>query len=161
MNPLPLSPDERAFRDHLAGGAFRLGVHQLKWRLVAVDWPTAIFAITAAPRSGAPDEYHIRLELTGYPASAPTGQLWDTARGVPLNFRDWPVGTGRFSQVFRTDWQQGTCLYLPADRISLTGHSDWPGRYASQIWTSQRQFTHYLTLVHELLTSSSYSGRAA
>jgi hypothetical protein len=75
-----------------------------------------------------------------------------------LAFSEWPTGGIRFSKVFRTDWKGGSCLYLPCDRISMQGHSDWPNAYPAQWWTPKCDITHYLRIVSELLTSVVYTG---
>lgn len=158
---MTMLPDERVFREHLAGGAFRLGVASGAWRCVSISWPIADIAIAAAARERSPEEYHFRFNLSGYPSQAPTARLWDPKTDGPLAFAEWPTGGIRFKKVFRTDWQGGSCLYLPCDRISMQGHCDWPSAYPAQWWTPKCDITHYLRIVSELLTSVVYTGIAS
>lgn len=158
MNGPVTAPDERAFREHLAGGAFLLGVANGQWRLERLIWPIADIAVTAAVRPNAPHEFLFRFDVTDYPSQAPTARLWDGATDGPLAVRSWPTGEIRFTKVFRSDWKEGSCLYLPCDRISMQGHSDWPARYPMQWWTPKHQITNYLRIVSELLTSVVYKG---
>lgn len=159
MNPT-VAPDERAFREHLAKGAFRSGEIDGTWRVLSIAWPVAMIAIAAAPRDGSPAEYVFRFDLTGYPAQAPTARLWDDKRNEPLALCAWPTGSTRFVKVFRMDWKSGSCLYLPCDRNSMVGHTDWSSQYPAQWWSPSCDITHYLRIVHELLTSVAYTGVA-
>src|SRR6202035_267944 len=85
---------------------------------------------------------------------------WDVERNEVLAFDLWPKGQGgRVSAVFRTDWKNGTSLYLPCDRESLTGHDNWRNQLPSKIWRSADGVVQYLELVHELLHSRDYAPR--
>ena len=71
------SPSQRLFEGDLQSADFRSGVLKEHWGVAAVDWPRVILWIGAAPRAGAPDSYHVSLDLEGYRAAAPTGTFWD------------------------------------------------------------------------------------
>lgn len=156
-----MTPDERALRRHLGGGRFLAGVEAGHWRLISLEWPYAVYAISAAPRASAagieaPSEYMIRLEMVGYPNSAPTGNLWDPTTGTLLT-SGWPRGD-RADQIFRTSWEGGAAMYAAWDRITLAKHTDWPARYPRSVWHAQRDITFIMENVYEVLNADDYLG---
>lgn len=151
------TPDERVFRAHLNGARFRDGESRGHWRLVSVDWPHAIIAVRAAEREGARHEFYLRFNLTNYPQWAPTASSWDCDTSAPLSPDKRPKG-GHAALVFRHDWHNGDTLYIPCDRVAIDGHTDWPGAFPDQIWTADKDITHYLRIVREALTSDEYAG---
>ena len=153
-----VGPDERVLRAHVQAGPFQSGADRGRWRLLSISWPYAVIAVAAAPRPGAPDEYALRFDLAGYPQSAPTARPWDTDQDAPLPPARWPHGRSRVPQVFRPDWQGGSALYLPCDRVSFQGHDAWQQQHPDLLWKPTHDITHYLGIVHELLISSDYSG---
>lgn len=147
-------PDQRAFEADVAKATFRLGEAEGRWRLIKVSWPFAFISVFA--KDGM--EYEFRFNCSGYPEIAPTGGPWDVERDQILAFNRWPRGSGgRVSAVFRTDWKNGTALYLPCDRESFAGHENWRAELPSKIWRSKDGIVQYLELVHELLHSRDYS----
>jgi hypothetical protein len=153
-----LSPDRLALEFHLAGSEFRCGEMEGRWRFLALQWPWARIAVTAAPRPGAPSEYAFRFTCDGYPVNPVVGQLWDEADMRPLEARLWPGGRGVVQSVFRPEWLMGICLYLPADRLSINGHPNWRSEHPSRLWRPERGITCYLEQIHDLLDSSDYTG---
>jgi hypothetical protein len=151
-------PDERALRADLSAGAFQLGVYEKRWTLGSIAWPNVFIAITAADRDGAPGEYWLRFDCAGYPQVAPTARPWECSADVPLPPAKWPGGSSRVPAVFRPDWKDGVCLYLPCDRIAAEGHDNWPAEYPSLQWSPSRGIILYLQEVHSLLNSSDYKG---
>lgn len=148
------SPDESALRADLEKASFRLGVMDGRWRLVDLTWPFVMIGVVA--RDGI--EFVLRFECTGYPTVLPTAGLWDAGRTAPLGFARWPrSGGGRVGAVFRTDWKNGSALYLPCDRESLPGHDSWRTEMPSKIWRPADGITQYLELVHALLHSRDYT----
>ena len=146
-------PDQRAFEVDVARAAFRLGEAEGRWRLIETAWPYAFIGITA--KDGF--EYVLRLNCAGYPQTPPTGGPWDVAENKVLAFNRWPHGQGgRVSAVFRTDWKNGTALYLPCDRESIAGHDNWRHEMPSKIWRPADGIVQYLELVHELLHCRDY-----
>lgn len=138
----------------MAKAAFHLGQAERRWRLISVGWPFAFIGVTA--KDGR--EYVLRLNCAGYPQAAPTGGLWDLARNSILAFDLWPRGRGgRVSAVFRTDWKNGTALYLPCDRESFVGHDNWRTEMPSKIWRPANGIIQYLELVNELLHGRDYA----
>lgn len=150
--------EERIFRTHVDRGSFQSGVDRGRWRLVAIDWPHVIIAVSAAARAGGPAEYAFRFECSGYPQSAPTAQPWDIERGAPLAHQRWPTGRSRVPLAFNPGWKNGQCLYLPCDRLSMEGHEPWRTQHPSMIWSPNGDITHYLRIVYDLLNSSDYTG---
>jgi hypothetical protein len=154
-------PDERVFHDHVRGGSFQSGVDRKRWRLIEIQWPLAWIAVSAAPREKGPDEYVFCFDLANYPAQAPTARPWDPEGKCPLAAGRWPGGSGRVAAVFKPGWKDGTCLYLPCDRISMEGHTGWPTQYPHLVWKFTSNITLYLEALHELLNSSDYSGHCS
>lgn len=152
-----MSPDERAFRDHLDSARFRAGVARGDWTIICLTWPYALVAVTADPRPGAPDRYFIRFDVTGYPQRCPTGTPWDTDGDQKLPAGDRPQGD-RVGIVFRTDWNDGTALYAPYDRVALDSHGDWASTYAASAWKAGRDFSWLLAQIRDLLDDLDYQG---
>lgn len=149
-----IGPDQRAFEADVAKAAFRLGQAEGRWRLISVAWPFALIGVVA--KDGR--EFVLRLNCAGYPQAAPTGGPWDMKTETILAFELWPRGQGgRVSAVFRTDWKDGSALYLPCDRESLIGHDNWRQEMPSKIWRPNDGIVQYLELVHELLQSRDYT----
>jgi hypothetical protein len=153
-----LRVDESVFLDHIKGGPFQSGVVRGRWRLISVDWPHVIIAISASPRPNAPLEYALRFDLQNYPQSAPTARPWDIEHNAPLADNKRPHGVSRVFMAFRTDWKNGIALYLPCDREAIEGHDAWRTQHPAMIWNQNEEITLYLRIVHELLNSSDYTG---
>jgi len=146
-------PDERAFRADVGKPAFRLAQAEGRWRLIGIIWPCVLIAVTAADKR----EFVLRLNCAGYPQQPPTGGPWDADRNAVLAFDRWPGSKGgRVGTVFRTGWKNGTALYLPCDRESITGHDNWRNEMPSKIWRPSAGINQYLELVHELLNCGDY-----
>lgn len=155
MNEVPLiaPPDERAFRADVAKAAFHLGESEGRWHLLKIDWPYAHIGVSAIDNSG----YVLRFNCTGYPQTAPTATLWDQVRDALLAPNKWPQSKGgRVSHVFNFNWQQGTALYLPCDRVALHGHEGWLTEHSAKIWRPADGITQYLEIVHALLNCADY-----
>ena len=157
MSEIP-KPDERVFLDHIGWGPFQSGVARERWRLISVEWPYAVISVSAAPRPNGPKEYALRFNLTNYPQLAPTARPWDAERNSPLEDAKRPHGTSRVPMAFRTNWKNGTALYLPCDRVAMEGHEAWRTQHPSQLWKPNGDITQYLRIVHELLNSGDYTG---
>lgn len=153
-----MRPDEQVFHAHLAGGPFQSGVDRGRWRLVLVNWPHAVIAVSAAARANAPAEYAFRFELSNYPVTPPTAQPWDEAGQSPLPAQRWPGGRERVAYAFNPGWKDGTCLYLPCDRHSIEGHDGWRTQHPEMIWSPAGDITQYLRIIYDLLHSEDYTG---
>lgn len=149
-----MTPDRASFERDVAAAPFLEGVARGRWTLVSTSWPRALFSVTAADGQ----TFHLRLDLTGYPAIAPTGGLWDPDRDALPTIERWPKGDAVFSSVFRRDWQHGTTLYFPLDRVALNGHHDWPAQYPHLVWRPELGIVQYLGEAHRLLNSRGYHG---
>jgi len=154
----PLPPDRALLEQDLAAPEFRCGEIEGRWRKIAVRWPHAILAISAPPRPGAPSEFGFRFECTGYRQNPATAQPWDIEGDKPLPAGRWPTGPVMVCAVFRPDWKQGMCLYLPCDRMSIEGHNDWRTQHPSRLWQPHRGIICYLEQIYELFHQSDYSG---
>lgn len=157
--PAVIAPDERALREHLRGGRFLSGAAEGRWRLISVDWPIAIVAVSAAPRPSSPKEFVLRFEVGGYPNTTPTGGIWDLAANTSLPADRRPKGE-RAAQLFRSDgWVGGaTAMYAPWDRMGLQGHADWAQKHPHDAWNPQRDLSFILAKVHEVLNADDYLG---
>jgi hypothetical protein len=158
MEVATLLPDERAFRADLAAGSFQLGICLGHWEVGTINWPLVHIAVTPAERNGSPQKWWFRFDCSGYPQQAPTARPWDNLANQPLPGPRWPGGRSRVPAVFRPDWKDGTCLYLPCDRISIAGHENWRTDHPSLVWSPSRGIVLYLQELHALLNSSDYTG---
>ena len=152
-----LSPDERMLRLHLESGRFRSGTAAGWWWLVSLDWPHLVIGIKA--RDGI--EYGFRFHCADYPHTAVTAQPWDLEQNARLLANRWPKGRARVSYAFNPGWKNGTCLYLPCDRLSIQGHENWRHEHPALLWDPQKGICKYLGIIHELLNSSDYGGHYA
>jgi hypothetical protein len=148
---LPASPEERTFQAHLLRPEFQFGVATERWRVIGMEWPIALIAVSAAERGASPTEFVLRFDLTGYPNDAPTAIPFDLTTNARLAADKLPKGP-RLSgnMAFRPDWPG---LYLPVDRSALSGHA-----WRTWRWDNSRDITYYLRLVHELLNAEDYEG---
>lgn len=152
-----LGPDELKFREHVEGGGFRAGELAGRWRLLSLEWPRALVAVSAAERPGSPGEFVLRLTLTGYPASGPTAAPWDVEHDTVLASALRPKG-GRASTVFRTNWERGEHLYAPWDGFALSRHQNWLSEAPELCWNSGRDIAFFLARVHDVLNAPDYVG---
>ncbi len=147
-------PDQRAFAHDLTKPSFKLSEIEGRWRHVETRWPHAFISVTAQDGS----RVVLRFNCSGYPDTAPTAGPWDLSKDTRLAPNDWPKGRGgRVSAVFRTDWKDGSALYLPCDRTSFVGHENWRHEMPSKIWNPKIGIIQYLELVHELLNCADYA----
>lgn len=148
------TPDERALRADVARPAFRLAEAEKRWRLIKIGWPYVFIEVVAQDGRYFP----LRFNCSGYPEAAPTAGPWDLEADAVLPFNRWPGNKGgRVKTVFRTDWKDGTALYLPCDRVSREGHDNWRNELPSKLWRPSAGIQQYMELVHELLNCSDYS----
>jgi len=157
MSDPEIGSDERVFRYHLEQGAFKSGVAKGKWRLIKVDWPNVLIAVSAAKREGAPDEFVFRFNLPGYPTSLPNAQPWSLEENSGLPAARWPTGRNRVPAAFNPSWNSAA-LYLPCDRLAIGGHEGWLLAHPHLAWSSSDDITKYLNIIYELLNSEDYTG---
>lgn len=150
-----IAPDERALREHLKSAKFQIGVDSGRWRVISIEWPHALIAVSAAPRPESPNEFVLNFELSGYPTAAPTATPWATDLDAILQEARRPKGV-RAGRLFRADWEGGAALYAPYDRV---GRQHWAeGQYRRYAWHARRDLTFYLTNVHDVLNDDEYLG---
>lgn len=157
----PVDPSQTMLARDLAAPDFRCGQVDRRWRLVSQAWPYVVIAVSAAPRPNSPAEFGLRFECSGYPQQAVTAQPWNLETGAPLAAHLWPRGKHILPSVFRPEWQGGTCLYLPCDRISMNGHDVWVNQHPNRLWQPARGIICYLEQVHDLLNQDDYTGTVA
>ena len=156
----PVSPGRLLLEQDLAAPEFRCGEFEGRWRFIGTVWPHCIIAVSAPERPGAPREFCFRFECSGYRQTPVTSQPWDAGKNAPLPPSRWPTGPHFVKAVFRPDWKNGQCLYLPCDRLSIEGHANWVAEYPTRLWKPQRGIICYLEQLHDLLHQSDYSGLA-
>ena len=152
-----MAPDERALRAALEVAGFQSGVDDGRWRLVKLEWPIGIFAVSAAERPNSPGEFGLRIDLSGYPQQAPTATPWDLELSTSLAAERRPKGA-RAGHVFRTNWEHGRALYAPWDRKGLCAHAEWVQHHPADAWHPERDLSFFLGHVHELLNADDYTG---
>lgn len=154
------SPSQRLFEGDVQSADFRSGVLKEHWGVAAVDWPQVILWVRAAPRAGAPDRYHVALDLEGYRAAAPTGTFWDPTTEAMLDTARRPKGKegSRFAKVFRTDWKKDRAFYHPYDRVAAGSHGEWRTQQPHLVWTPDHTIVDYLEEIRSLLNSDDYVG---
>jgi len=158
---LVLPPDWALLELDLAAPAFRCGEIEGRWRHVATHWPHVVFGVAAPPRGSAPLEYGFRFECSGYRQNPASAQPWIIESNTPLPGPRWPRGGTILSSVFRPEWRNGQCLYIPCDRLSIEGHPNWRKEHPSRLWQPARGIVCYLEQLHELFYQSDYSGVAS
>ena len=92
-SPKLSSVNETAFRKHLRQDAFQLGIDDGRWRLVSINWPRAVVALSAPDKL---DEYFIRFRLNDYPAHPPGIELWNEKNHVTIPPECWPAWFNHF-----------------------------------------------------------------
>lgn len=145
-----------ALEAHLASGRFRAGAAKGRWNLLELQWPFAF--IDVLTRDGR--RVVLRFDCMGYPEMAPSATVWDRAARCQLAAASWPRG-GRVSQVFNPGWKGGAALYIPCDRESIPGHSQWAGEHPWLMWCPARGLLQYIEAVSEILQSSELVDEAA
>ena len=154
---LTMAPDEQALRSALTTPAFQSGVDDKRWRLVSLDWPIGLLAISASSRGESPTECGLRIDFVGYPQQAPTAEPWSLDRGERLGPDERPKGE-RAAHAFRCDWEDGRALYVPWDRVGLAAHGGWATQYPTHAWHPGRDVVFFLRCVYDLLNDDDYLG---
>jgi hypothetical protein len=153
-----MSPSETLLKTDLEAPAFCCGEIEGRWRHERTEWPHTLISVSAARRARAPGQFTFRFECSGYRQTPATGQPWDLVLNAPLATDNWPQGRSIVPSVFRPEWRQGTCIYLPCDRLSLEGHASWVHEHPARLWHPERGIVCYLEQLYELLNSNDYTG---
>jgi hypothetical protein len=143
--PAAVDPAETAASADLAHAKMRAAADEGRFAVVTFQHPVALaWVAVGGGRLG------LRLDLSGYPGTAPAGQPWDLDARNPLAVASWPVG-GR--PVFRRDWSpsNGNAPYLAVDRIALGSHPNWRAELPGRAWTPTMTVYDYLSALHEAL----------
>jgi len=148
----PDRPDHRALIAELQSPRFEVGVRQGHWRIISFEWPFLVVGVRT--RDGA--ELAFRCSCIGYPAQRPEIGLWNAERGCSLSPAERPTMTGRYSLIFRTDWESGLHIYHPMDRLAFVTHGNWLVDLRFKLWIPDRGFTQLCQELHNILTSNEY-----
>lgn len=158
MESIAVAPDERALRAALRAAGYQSGVDGGRWRLVDLDWPIGVFAVSAAERPNSPSEFGLRIDLSGYPQQAPTAAPWDLDIDAALPSDRRPKGDRVGKVFYNSNWTENLALYAPWDRKALEGHSAWRDQHPEDLWHPRRDIAFLLSRVHELLNADDYTG---
>lgn len=135
----------------LSAARFQAGVARGQWRVISREFPLLFVAVAAIEPDGTASEYSFRLELTGFPGTAPEVRIWDCSAAGPLPQARRPRGSPRVIEAFKT-WNHDT-VYRPWERLS-GAHGDWARNYPTLVWHPGRDLTFILEDLHGLLTSN-------
>lgn len=154
----PVQIETLLLAEDLAAAEYRCGEIEGRWRHLGGTYPFVLFAVSAAPRAGAPAEFVFRFDVAGYRQMPATAQPWDHTSNAPLHCARWPGGRAIIPSIFRPEWQEGRCLYLPCDRLSIVGHDAWAHQHRDRLWNPKRGIICYLEQLHDLLNQGDYTG---
>lgn len=145
-------PARTRLEKDLAASEFESGVRAGMWRVVMLDWPALVVAITA----GDGNELTMRLKVDGYPAQAPAGQPWHLQDSMLLPKELWPIST-LTPATFPQDWSAANAgaPYVACDRRALSTHPDWATAHPGRAWNPGRTITFYLRELYRELQSAS------
>lgn len=148
-----MGPDQNALMRDLASPTFKVGVRRGRWALLGVKFPLAMFFVAAPARFGGPTGFLLRSDCAGYPATAPTSQLWHGRDNQPLADTHRPKNRQSRTMISFSTW--AACLYHPIDRLA---RSHWPGQHEELCWTADKTIVFLLETVHGILDSTDYAG---
>ena len=151
-----LRPDEAALRRDLEGLEFKLAVRRRKWQVALLEFPLLYARIAAPRRNQGPTYFLLRVDCTGYRATAPTGQLWDAQTNAALPEAQRPHKTDGTTVIAFSSW--GACLYHPIDRLARV---HWPNAHADLAWGPQSTILTFLETVHGLIHDTGYHSSTA
>ena len=108
----------------------------------------------AASERAGPVRFPLRmLGLPADPGNRPAMEHWPINRCRP---RSGPTGGPIVPSVFRPEWQQGQCLYLPCDRMSIDGHDQLAQPTSQPPVATRTRIICYLEQIYELFNQSDY-----
>jgi len=148
-----MKPDECILKSHLEEAPFLAGVDAGKWALCgeaeAIVWPMPIFWIRADQAVLPAGRIFLRFNMENYPQIAPTACPWNAEKNIRLEFALWPKGPGNIAAVFNPNWNGGTALYAPCDRMAMAGHDAWQAKFPEWWWQSHFTIAKYLEFIHK------------
>jgi hypothetical protein len=150
-----MKPDECLFKAHLGEAPFQSGADAGKWGLhdevAQIVWPHPILWVDGAKTIVPAGRVYLRFTADGYSALAPTACPWSAEKNARLENGLWPKIPGKFAKVFRLDWNNGTALYAPCDRVAMSDHQQWKHQFPSWWWQPHFTIVKYLRIVHQCL----------
>jgi hypothetical protein len=150
-----MKPDESLFRTHLEEAPFLAGCDAGKWGLHGegsdIVWPHPIMWVSASETYMHGGKLFLRFTTDGYPNSAPSACPWDIEQTARLEGSWWPKVSGKFSKVYRPNWNGGSSLYAPCDRLAMQGHDIWRQQFPAWWWQAHFSISKYLEFVHMTL----------
>lgn len=144
-------PAQVALEEDLQSVPFLDGVEKRYWRVVRLEFPTLIVAITA----GDGRELGMRVDTSDYPTTAPAGTPWNIEANEPLGQPALPSGTTA-QTVFRSEWSRinGWTPYMASERLLIQGdHPQWGPQHPERAWNPTRTITFYVSELHKELRS--------
>jgi len=111
-----VDPAQVAIEEDLQSEPFLDGGEKRYWRVVKLDFPVLVVAVTA----GDGRELGMRVDVSGYPTSAPAGTPWNIEANGPLSQSALPNGSAA-QTVFRSDWSRinGWTPYMATERLLI------------------------------------------
>ncbi len=146
------SPAESTVGADLASARFLAGTVRKQWRVVSYTFPVLIVAVAAVQPDGKASEYAFRLELTGFPGTAPEALLWDVVTNSRPVASLRPKGAHRIAEAFK-DWTAPHAVYRPWERTSGQ-HNNFAQVHTDLAWHPKRDLAFILEDLHGLLTSN-------
>lgn len=147
MAEVACPPAASAIAADLNSNLFKVGVARGMWRLVEAGFPFYIFAVTEHGSANQDKEHFFRFELSGFPATAPWVQIWDTEHGVELHPEQRPQHNDLQKQSFKA-WQNS--VYRPWDRFAGV-HNNWNATYPDLAWNPTRNLSFVLNDLYQIL----------
>ncbi|MCX7523421.1 hypothetical protein OSC27_14190 [Microbacterium sp. STN6] len=154
-----VDPARAAIEEDLQSVPFLDGVEKRYWRVVRVDFPMLLVAVT----TGDGRELGMRLDVSGYPTDAPAGTPWNIGTNEPLELAALPSGSAA-QTVFRSEWSRinGWTPYMATERLLIQGdHPQWGSQHPERAWNPSRTITFYLSELHKELRSCTMPETAA
>ena len=156
-----MSPDQALFHVHLADAPFQAGVDAGRWGLNGeageIAWPHPILWVQSDDDLLAAGRVFLRFTVDGYPQTAPSACPWDVMSNCLLEHERWPKGPGNVTKVFNPNWNGGTALYAPCDRVAMAGHEIWKPQFPNVWWQPGFSIVVYLGFVHSCLNRRKYA----
>ena len=145
---------EQAVECDIEKACFLLGAQQKRWRLIESSWPDFFFEI----RAKCGKWWRIKVNLKGYPKTAPEGIFWHDSENRPLSIEELPHDNppDASNPIHVSFKSKGTEFYCPFDRSGLSKHPEWATKHPQHAWSETKTITFYLERIHDLLNSRDY-----
>ncbi len=153
-----MSADLLLFNKHVEEASFQMGVDDGMWGIAdenpqPLTIPIVLIWILTNFGSSIAERVYFRFDISGYPSQAPTACPWDITTNQRLQNDLWPKGNENINSVFNPNWNNGTSLYCPCDRMAIHGHVQWQNDYPEWWWRSDFKIDKYLNFIHKLLNN--------